>query len=77
MSVTRFRVLFILTLVSVFAFGTAAFAQDSQGGNSSVSAQTRTRTVSNGQKMKIKGTVVRRDADTFTIRDMNGMDTVV
>jgi outer membrane protein OmpA-like peptidoglycan-associated protein len=27
--------------------------------------------------MKIKGTVIRRDADTFTVRDMNGMDTVV
>jgi len=27
--------------------------------------------------MKIKGVVTRRDADTFTVRDMNGMDTVV
>jgi outer membrane protein OmpA-like peptidoglycan-associated protein len=35
------------------------------------------RTVTSGQKMKIKGVVTRRDADTFTIRDMNGMDTVV
>jgi outer membrane protein OmpA-like peptidoglycan-associated protein len=35
------------------------------------------RTVTSGQKMKIKGVVTRRDSDTFTIRDMNGMDTVV
>jgi outer membrane protein OmpA-like peptidoglycan-associated protein len=35
------------------------------------------RTVSSGQKMKIKGVVTRRDADTFTVRDMNGVDTVV
>ncbi|HXS00694.1 MAG TPA: OmpA family protein [Pyrinomonadaceae bacterium] len=35
------------------------------------------RTVTSGQKMKIKGVVTRRDADTFTVRDMNGMDTVV
>ena len=35
------------------------------------------RTVASGQKMKIKGVVTRRDADTFTIRDLNGMDTVV
>jgi outer membrane protein OmpA-like peptidoglycan-associated protein len=35
------------------------------------------RTVASGQKMKIKGVVTRRDADTFTVRDMNGMDTVV
>ena len=35
------------------------------------------RSVTSGQKMKIKGVVTRRDADTFTVRDMNGMDTVV
>ncbi|HET6978291.1 MAG TPA: OmpA family protein [Pyrinomonadaceae bacterium] len=35
------------------------------------------RTVASGQKMKIKGVVTRRDADTFTVRDLNGMDTVV
>jgi len=35
------------------------------------------RNVASGQKMKIKGVVTRRDADTFTVRDMNGMDTVV
>jgi hypothetical protein len=28
-------------------------------------------------KLKIKGVVTRRDADTFTVRDMNGVDTVV
>src|SRR4029078_6522411 len=35
------------------------------------------RTVASGKKMKIKGVVTRRDSDTFTVRDMNGMDTVV
>src|SRR5262245_40566546 len=35
------------------------------------------RTVTSGQKMKIKGVVTRRDADTFTVRDINGVDTVV
>ena len=35
------------------------------------------RTVTSGQKLKIKGVVTRRDADTFTVRDMNGVDTVV
>ncbi|HEY4422639.1 MAG TPA: OmpA family protein [Pyrinomonadaceae bacterium] len=35
------------------------------------------RTVTSGQKMKLKGVVTRRDADTFTVRDMNGVDTVV
>jgi outer membrane protein OmpA-like peptidoglycan-associated protein len=35
------------------------------------------RTVASGQKMKLKGVVTRRDADTFVVRDMNGVDTVV
>lgn len=35
------------------------------------------RTVVSGQKMKIKGVVTRRDSDTFTVRDNNGVDTIV
>src|SRR5829696_189456 len=35
------------------------------------------RTVTSGQKMKLKGVVTRRDIDTFTVRDFNGVDTVV
>lgn len=35
------------------------------------------RTVASGEKMKIKGVVTRRDADTFTVRDNNGVDTIV
>ena len=35
------------------------------------------RSVASGEKEKIKGVVVKRDADTFTVRDLNGADTVV
>lgn len=35
------------------------------------------RSVVSGEKMKIKGVVTRRDSDTFTVRDANGVDTVV
>jgi len=38
---------------------------------------TRARSVANGEKMKIKGVVVRRDVDTFTVRDLTGNDTIV
>ncbi|HEX8177676.1 MAG TPA: OmpA family protein [Pyrinomonadaceae bacterium] len=76
MSVTRFKFLSILTLAAMFALAASGTALAQSAGTDS-SVQSRTRTVSNGQKMKIKGTVVRRDADTFTVRDMNGMDTVV
>src|SRR3989449_3449937 len=35
------------------------------------------RTVSSGEKMKIQGVGVRRDAAPFVIRDANGVDTTV
>jgi len=35
------------------------------------------RTVASGEKIKLKGVVTRRDSDTFTVRDINGVDTVV
>jgi OmpA-OmpF porin, OOP family len=41
------------------------------------STQSNTRSVASDQKMSLKGVVVRRDADTFTVRDLNGTDTVV
>ncbi len=64
------------------AFGLAlalsplAIGQTTQTANAPTDAS-RARSVSSGQKMKIKGVVVRRDADTFTVRDINGVDTVV
>ena len=39
--------------------------------------QTRARSVASGEKMKLKGVVVRRDVDTFTVRDLTGNDTIV
>ena len=38
---------------------------------------TRARSVASGEKMKSKGVVVRRDVDTFTVRDLTGNDTIV
>jgi outer membrane protein OmpA-like peptidoglycan-associated protein len=35
------------------------------------------RTVASGQKMKLKGVVTRRDADTFVVQDLNGVSTTV
>jgi len=60
------------------AFGLAltlsplAFGQDSNKPST-----TRVRSVASGEKMKIKGVVTKRDADTFTVRDLTGNDTVV
>lgn len=74
----RFRTFRPLAL----AFGLAlalsplALGQPSTQANKPTDA-TRARSVSSGEKMKIKGVVVKRDADTFTVRDLTGTDTVV
>lgn len=65
------------------AFAAVTFGQDTTGttgttGNQTPASSTsQARTISNGEKMKVKGVVTRRDADTFTVRDLNGVDTVV
>jgi outer membrane protein OmpA-like peptidoglycan-associated protein len=61
-----------LAFCLILSGASLALAQD----NSSTGGA-QTRNVTNGQKMKIKGVVTRRDADTFTVRDNNGVDTVV
>ena len=69
------------TLALVFGIALAlsplAFGQNSTQTNNAPTDASRARSVSNGEKMKIKGVVVKRDADTFTVRDLNGTDTVV
>ena len=75
----RFKTLRSLAL----AFGLAlalsplAFGQDTNQTKNAPTDASRARSVSSGEKMKIKGVVVRRDPDTFTVRDINGVDTVV
>lgn len=72
MVISKSRMFSSLALaISLLAFSTAiVLAQDSTSSGGM-------RTVASGQKMKIKGVVTRRDADTFTIRDNNGVDTTV
>lgn len=61
----------IMLAMLLLAFSVpVAFAQDT-------TATVGARTVASGERMKIKGVVTRRDADTFTVRDNNGVDTVV
>jgi len=63
------------------AFTPAAFAQTTNTDNSSTSqpttASASTTTNQSGKKMKVLGTVTKRDADTITVRDTSGADTIV
>lgn len=72
MVIPKFRMFSSLMLaVLLLAFSVSvAVAQDT-------TATAGARTVQSGQKVKIKGVVTRRDADTFTVRDNNGVDTIV
>jgi outer membrane protein OmpA-like peptidoglycan-associated protein len=68
---TKFRLFSLVVLATcLLVSASLAYAQDTTNPAGS-------RTVASGQKMKIKGVVTRRDADTFTVRDINGVDTVV
>jgi len=68
----KFRMFSSLIIVlALLTFAAAVVvAQDSTSSSGA-------RTVASGQKMKIKGVVIRREGDTFTVRDANGVDTVV
>jgi outer membrane protein OmpA-like peptidoglycan-associated protein len=59
------------------AFSPLAFGQPSTQTQTAPADAARARSIASGEKMKIKGVVVRRDADTFTVRDLSSVDTVV
>lgn len=72
MAIPKFKMFSSLTLVMGLLIFSAplAFSQDTTRAAGS-------RAVTSGEKMKVKGVVTRRDSDTFTVRDSNGVDTIV
>src|SRR5260370_14535339 len=68
---------FALAFGLALALSPLAFGQGSNQTNNAPTDATRARSVSSGEHMRIKGVVVHRDPDTFTVRDSNSMDTVV
>ena len=60
----------VMLAIALLVFSaSSALAQNTRAASS--------RSIASGEKIKIKGVVTRRDADTFTIRDNNGVDTIV
>src|SRR5262245_385355 len=59
--------------------GLAAIAQQTSSSSQrrDTSSRTGIRNVSSGQKLKIKGSIVRRDADSFSVRDEGDLETIV
>ncbi|HEX8501506.1 MAG TPA: OmpA family protein [Pyrinomonadaceae bacterium] len=58
------------SLALVLSLAPAAFAQDA--GAQSTTRNSNSTSVASGQKMKLKGVVTRRDADTFVVQDQTG-----
>ncbi|MDT7689026.1 MAG: OmpA-OmpF porin, family [Acidobacteriota bacterium] len=74
MSNVSSRIRFIaFTFALALALAPAAFAQGGGAG----AGNGNTRTVASGQKMKVKGVVTSRQADTFVVQDANGVSTTV
>ena len=67
LKITRLAHLFALAVV--LAFAPAALAQDA---NNSSQSRTSAASVASGQKMKLKGVVTSRNADTFTVLNEDG-----
>jgi len=74
---TKFKTVASTTLAVGVLLITASMALSQSQPASNTSSTTNSRTIASGEKMKVKGVVVRRDADTFVIRDANGVDTTV
>ena len=68
---------FALAFGLALALSPLAVGQNSNQAKNAPTDATRARSVSSGEKMKLKGVVVHRDPDTFTVRDLNGVDTIV
>jgi len=62
----------ILTALTALVMSVPVFAQDDNG-----NATAQTRSVTAGQKMKLKGVVVAKDVDKIIVRDDLGIDTQV
>ena len=75
---THSRLVIWIVLV-VLASVSAVFAQEPPSGSQSRDSGYRPgmRTMANGQKAKIRGSIVRREADTISIRDDQDRETVV
>src|SRR5262245_25452651 len=69
--VRKLNILLLTALAALALSVPVAFAQN--GGGPSVQS----RSVTAGQRMKLKGTVVSRDADTIVVRNELGIDTPV
>jgi OmpA-OmpF porin, OOP family len=67
----------LLAVALTVSFASAIFAQSSSIRPRTTLNSFNTRNVVDGQELKISGIVVKRDADSFIVREPNGTETVI
>ena len=68
---------YLLAVALVLSLASAMFSQSSSIRPPKTLNTFNTRSVGDGQELKITGIVVKRDADSFVVRESNGTETVV
>jgi len=74
---TSKSILKVSALAFILCLASATYSQLNSERARQVSNAVSTRNVPDGQELKISGIVVKRDADSFTLREPNGTETVV
>jgi len=68
----------LVALALILSLASVALAQENATGEPvAVKASANTRNVPDGQKFKVKGIVIKSNADSFTLREPDGTETVV
>jgi outer membrane protein OmpA-like peptidoglycan-associated protein len=74
----RSRNFHLVALALILSLAGVALAQENPTGERvGLNASANTRTVSDGQKLKVRGIIIKSNADSFTLREPDGTETVV
>ena len=74
----RSRNFHLVALALILSLASVALAQENPTGELvGLKASANTRTVPDGQKLKVRGIIIKSSADSFTLREPDGTETVV
>jgi hypothetical protein len=74
----RSRNFHLVALALILSLAGVALAQENRTGERvGLNASANTRTVPDGQKLKVRGIIIKSNADSFTLREPDGTETVV
>ena len=72
------RNFYLVALALILSLASVALAQENPTGELvALNAPANTRNVPEGQKLKVKGIVIKSNAESFTLREPDGTETVI